>query len=175
MNYEAHRKSAENLSSAETSLETARRKLEAAEKYRAEALAEYERILEEGTKEVTPELITKAYEEYKLILEERVARLIREGNYMEAKELLEELDGLKKGYGEADESAAEWETPTHEEISILLNEYGIKEPFLREHYFNRAGYLRGLGRSKREILGAIKKEITTPVKKRIIKFPWTGH
>jgi len=175
MNYEAHRKSAENLSSAETSLETARRKLEAAEKYRAEALAEYQRILEEAKKEVTPELITEAYKEYKLILEERLRSLLREENYSEAKKLLEELDGLKRMYGEIEEAMAEGETLTHEEISALLDRYKINDPIQREHYFNRAGYLRGLGRVKREILGALEKEITTPVKKIVIKFPWTGH
>ncbi len=174
MRYELHKKSLENFSSAEVSLEEAKRKLEEAEKYRAQALTEYERILEQAKKEVTPELVEEAYQEYKEILEGRVLAETREGKYGEARKLLEELEGLSKGYEETPELIEEGETPMRGEIELLLQKHKVGDPKLREHYFNRAGHFQGLNRSKIEILGALETEITTPVKKQKIVSPWTG-
>lgn len=175
MSYELHKKSSEDLSSAEVSLEEVRRKLKEAEKHRAQALTEYERILKQAKEEATPELVEEAYQEYKKILEECVGAATLEGKYGEARKLLEELEGLRKGYEGTPELIEEGETPMREEIELLLLKRGVSDPGLREHYFNRAGYLQGLGRSKSAILGALEKEMTTPVKKQKVVSPWTGQ
>lgn len=174
MSYEAHKKSSEGLSSAETSLSEARSKLEEAERRRAQAADEYKRILEEAKNKITPALVEEAYEEYKKVLEERVLSATREGKYAEARKILEELEGLKGGYGEMRTIVEEDETPMRSKIEQILRKHNVIDSDQREHYFNRAGYLQGLGRLESEIIGALEKEIATPVKKRKMIFPWTG-
>ena len=177
MSYEKHLQSLEQKLRAEENLKAAQELLLKAQAEYDQAIANYQKILDEASKEVTPELIKEAYGEYKQILMEKAQKELLRGNFEEAEKLCKELSLLEKNYGDStkkddlekkDEektkrAGEEGDDEFIEEVKDIIRGSGIKREE-EDWWLKRAKHIsktKGYPREKiLDILqGEIKKEM----------------
>lgn len=170
MTYEEHLESMEKGQKAEANLQAARELLQEAAIAQQKALSNYQQILEQGKSEITAELKTEAYLEYKQYLQEEAAKASQAEDYELASAIFKKLSLLKEDYEKAVPVPS---NPLLVEIEAILQKRQITDKADRQHFINRANYLFRNGLSDEKILKAIENELDNRPK-IMASAGWTG-
>jgi len=170
--YERYRKNEAELRKAEANFKDAERILAGAAEERQKAEEILRLILEETEKEVTPELIREAWEEYKQILHGQAAVAAQKEDFKLAAGIYSMLERMKATYETEEVFSQDNDGDIEKRVNLWLDGKGIADTQQRTHCINRAKLLVKAEMPADEIfkmLGAGLK-----VRARIAKPPFTG-